>query len=58
MEDPSMRQLLRKVLAVLAFVDDTLAGMFRLVGFRRRVIDRTTITTGSSPDPHRRPPRR
>ena len=53
-----MRQLLGKVLAVLAFIDDTLAGMFRLVGFRRRVIDRTTITTGSSPDPHRRPPRR
>ncbi len=53
-----MRKLIGKLLAVLAFLDDTLAGMFRLVGFRRRVIDRTTITTGSSPDPTRRPPRR
>lgn len=53
-----MRKLLGKLLAVLAFFDDILAGVVHRVAFGRRVIDRTTITTGSSPDPNRRPPRR
>jgi hypothetical protein len=53
-----MKALFRKVLAVLVFFDRMLSSVVGGVAFRRRVIDRTTITTGSSPDPNRRPRRR
>ena len=53
-----MRRLLKPLITVLAFIDSVVESVVRPEQLRRRVVNRTEITEGSSPDPNRRPPRR
>ncbi len=53
-----MKALLKPFVTVLAFIDSVIESVIRPAQLRRRVQNRTTLTTGSSPDPNRRPPRR
>ena len=52
-----MKALLKPFVAILVFVDSVIASVVGPERLRRRVLDRSTITTGSSPDPNRRPRR-
>ncbi|MCY4393298.1 MAG: hypothetical protein OXE43_14825 [Chloroflexi bacterium] len=53
-----MKALLKPLITVFAFIDGVIASVVHGEQLRRRVVNRMTITSGSSPDPNRRPRRR
>ena len=53
-----MKTLLKPFVVIFAFIDSIIESVIRPEQLRRRVENRTTLTTGSSPDPNRRPRRR